>query len=158
MKHLCFISLLLFCCSAGFCQKSLISYDDIKYLLRNNLDQADAFLTAKGYSTTKKDIDHKNRKYFIALQGGTQTNISVRADGKRLFIEIETNEFDQYSLIKESIAQFINKDAMVADVQSYTIKELGDIYITINDTVPYDPLKKDYDIQIVPDKHVMAYN
>ncbi len=82
----------------------------------------------------------------------------MRSDGKRLFIEIETNELNQYGLIRESIAQYLIKDSMVVDVQSYSVKDLGNIYITVNDTVPYDPLRKDYDIQIVSDKHITAYN
>lgn len=108
-----------------FSQKSLISYDDIKYLLHNNLEHADTFLTAKGYAISKKDYNNKNRKYSLTLQGGTHSDVSIRLDGKRLFIEIETNEVDQYNLIRESIAQYLNKDAMVADVQTYTVRTLG---------------------------------
>jgi predicted house-cleaning NTP pyrophosphatase (Maf/HAM1 superfamily) len=158
MKTTLLSILLLFFATAGFCQKSLISYDDIKYLLHNNLLQADTFLVAKGYVVTKKDNNNKNRKYALTLRGGTANEISVRSDGKRLFIELETNEIDQYNLIRESIAQYVDKNAVSADVQSFTVKDLGSIYITINDTVPYSPIRKDYDIQIVPDKHVMAYN
>ncbi len=158
MKHFLFSIIFISCSILCFGQKNLISYDDIKYLLHNNLRQADTFLVAKGYLIAKKDNDNKNRKYTLTMRGGTYTNIGVRSDGKRLFMEIETNEVDQYNLIRESIAQYVNKDTMVADVQSYTVKELGSIYITINDTVPYDALKKDYDIQIVPDKHITAYN
>ncbi|MDB5130982.1 MAG: hypothetical protein JWR02_731 [Mucilaginibacter sp.] len=158
MKCLLFAGLFILFGTICFGQKSLISYDDIKYLLHNNLGHADTFLMAKGYILVKKDLKNKNRSYALTLQGGTHNNIGVRSDGKRLFIEIETNEVDQYNMIRESIAQYINKDAMVADVQSFTVKDLGNIYITINDTVPYDPLRKDYDIQIVSDKHITAYN
>ena len=158
MKHLLPAMLLISCTTFCFGQKNLISYEDIKYLLHNNLHQADTFLVAKGYAVTKKDNNNKNRRYAAAWPGGTNSNISLRSDGKRLFIEIETNELAQYNLIRESVSQFINKDTMVADVQSYTVKDLGSIYITVTDTVPYDPLKKDYDITIVPDKHVTAYN
>jgi predicted house-cleaning NTP pyrophosphatase (Maf/HAM1 superfamily) len=158
MKYLLITFLFIFCITTGFCQKSLISYDDIKYLLHNNLLQADTFLTAKGYVVAKKDNNNKNRKYTLTLSGGTANEISMRSDGKRLFIEIETNEIGQYNLIRESIAQYIDKSAMATDVQSFTVKDLGSIYITINETVPYSPIRKDYDIQIVPDKRVMAYN
>lgn len=157
IKCLLFAVLFMLCRTFCFGQKSLISYDDIKYLLHNDLGHADTFLVAKGYILAKKDIKNKNRSYSLTLRGGTHNNIGVRSDGKRLFVEIETNEVDQYNMIRESIAQYINKDAMVADVQSYTVKELGNIYITINDTVPYDPLRKDYDIQIIPDRHITAY-
>lgn len=155
----CLLFALLFTLFGTFCfgQKSLISYDDIKYLLHNDLGHADTFLMAKGYILVKKDLKNKNRSYALTLRGGTHNNIGVRSNGKRLFIEIETNEVGQYNMIRESIAQYINKDAMVADVQSFTVKDLGNIYITINDTVPYDPLRKDYDIQIVSDKHITAY-
>jgi len=158
MKILALSCTLVLCSLCGFGQKSLISYDDIKYLLHNNLLHADTFLVAKGYMLTKKDNANKNRSYALTMQGGTHSSIHVRSDGKRLFIEIETNEVDQYNMIRESIAQYLNKDAMVADVQTYTVKDLGSVYIMINDTIPYDPLKKDYDIQIVPDKHITAYN
>jgi hypothetical protein len=143
---------------SGFSQKSLMSYDDIKYLLHNNLHQADTFLVAKGYIIAKKDNANKNRTYSLTMRGGTHSNINLRSDGKRLFMEIETNEVDQYNLIRESISQYIDKTAAVADVQTYSVKDLGSIYITVNDTVPYDALKKDYDIQIVSDRHVTAYN
>ncbi|MDB5090593.1 MAG: hypothetical protein JWR09_4587 [Mucilaginibacter sp.] len=142
----------------GFSQKSLVSYEDIKFLLNNNIHQADTFLVAKGYVITKKDNNTKNRKYALTLPGGTHNNISLRVDGKRLFIEIETNELNQYNLIRESISQYLLKDSMAADVQSYAVKELGNIYITVNDTMPYDPMRKDYDIQVVGDKHITAYN
>ncbi len=158
IKRVIFAGLFALSTIACFGQKSLISYDDIKYILHNDLNHADTFLVAKGYTLIKKDNNNKNRRYTLTLRGGTHNTIGVRSDGKRLFIEIETNEVDQYNMIRESIAQYISKDAMVADVQSFTVKELGNIYITINDTVPYDPLKKDYDIQIVSDKHITAYN
>lgn len=158
MKTLTIACACMFYSISCFSQKNLISYDDIKYLLHNNLFHADTFLMAKGYTLTKKDNANKNRSYALTMQGGTHSSINVRSDGKRLFVEIETNEVDQYNLIRESIAQYLNKDAMVADVQTYTVKDLGSIYITINDTIPYDPLRKDYDIQIVPDKHITAYN
>ncbi len=158
VKRLTFAVLLVMSATLCFGQKSLISYDDIKYLLHNDLPHADTFLVAKGYILAKKDNNNKNRRYALTLRGGTHNEIGVRSDGKRLFIEIETNEVDQYNMIRESIAQYVSKDAMVADVQTYTVKELGNIYITINDSVPYDPLRKDYDIQIVSDKHITAYN
>lgn len=47
---------------------------------------------------------------------------------------------------------------MATDVQTYTVKNLGTIYITVNDTVPYNPLKREYDIHIVSDKHITTYN
>lgn len=157
MKQILLIILLLPALH-GFSQKSLISYEDIKYLLHNNINQADTFLTAKGYVVAKKDNRTKNRKYTLTLDGGTHNTISLRADGKRLFIELETNELNQYTLIRESISQYIVKDSMVADIQTFAVKDLCNIYITINDTVPYDALRKDYDIQIVGDKNVTAYN
>ena len=153
------ISLVAICFTfIAHAQKILISYDDIKYLLHNNLSQADTFLVAKGYVISKNDNKNKNREYTITLKQGTHTEISMRADGKRMFIEIATNEVDQYNIIRESIAQYLNKYAAAADVQTYTVKDLGDIYITVTDSVPYDVLRKDYDIHIVSDKRITAYN
>lgn len=158
MKNFIFILLFIFCSAAAYCQKSLVSYDDIKYLLHNNLLRADTFLVAKGYVIAKKDNINKNRAYSMTTPSGTFVNINMRSDGKRLFIELETNEIDQYNLIRESIAQYLDKDTMAAGLQSYSVKDLGNIYITINDTAPYNPMRKDYDMQIVGDKHVTAYD
>src|ERR1700761_8278895 len=102
MKYILVIFLLLPALQ-GFSQKGLISYEDIKYLLHNNLAHADTFLVTKGYVIAKKDNNTKNRKYTLLLQGGTHNEISIRLDGKRLFIEIESNEINQYNLIRESI-------------------------------------------------------
>ena len=148
----------LFCSINAFCQKSLISYDDIKYLLHNNLLRADTFLTARGYVIAKIDNKNKNREYTMTTQSGSFVNINMRSDGKRLFIELETNEIDQYNLVRESIVQYLDKDTVASGIQSYSVKDLGTIYITINDTAPYSPIKKDYDMQIVGDKHITAYD
>ena len=158
MKRL--IICLLFIGYSSFCfgQKNLISYEDLKFLLHNNLEQADAFLTAKGYTTTVKNIKTKNRTYRLNIKGGTFVNLSIRADGKKQFMELETNEMEQYTLLNNSISQYINKEGTIGDVQTYFIKNLCSIYITVNDTQPYDPLKRDYIMQIVPDKNVMAYD
>jgi hypothetical protein len=151
---------LLFTCSTCLCfgQKSLLSYEDLKYMLHNNLQQADTFLTAKGYTATAKNVKAKNRVYTLNIPGGTHVNVSLRADGRRLFMELETNAMEQYDLIKNSISQYIHTTGNIGDVQTYAIKNLGNIYITANDTMPYDPLRKDYVMQIVPDKSITAYD
>lgn len=141
MKYFLLFILITLACH-GFSQKSLISYEDIKYLLNNNIQQADTFLTAKGYLITKKDNNTKNRKHALTLNGDTHNVISLRVDGRRLFIEIETNELNQYNLVRESISQYLIKDGMVADIQTYSVKELGKVYINVNESVPYDPPKK----------------
>ncbi|MGZ3751429.1 MAG: hypothetical protein ACXVB0_12370 [Mucilaginibacter sp.] len=151
--------LILLCCSATICfgQKHLLSYDDLKFLLINNLGKADTFMMAKGYQITSKNNNTKNRSYKIEA-GSNHVDVDIRLDGKRLFIEIQTNELEQYDIIHNSIAQYITKDSQVADVQTYNVKEMGSIYITVNDTAPYDPLKREYDIHIVSDKQITAYN
>jgi len=69
MKYTLFI-FLLFPALNSLAQKSLISYEDIKYLLHNNLAHADTFLTAKGYVIAKKDNNTKNRKYVATPYRG----------------------------------------------------------------------------------------
>lgn len=144
----------LFC----FAQSNLVSYEDLKYLLHNNIAHADTFFTAKGYALKLKNDKTKNREYYLSIQGGTYVKVHLRADGKKLFMEIETNELSQYNLINNSISQYINKAGSVGDVQTYNVKDLCSIYITVSDTVPYSPIRKDYDMQIVADKNVTAYN
>jgi len=141
-----------------FGQSSLISYEDIKYTLHNNLQHADTFFMAKGYSIKVKDDKKKTREYVLAIKGGTHVDLILRADGKRLFMDLETNEISQYNLINNSISQYINKAGSTQDIQTYVVKDLCSIYITVNDTMPYDPMKRDYDMQIVADKNVTAIN
>jgi hypothetical protein len=154
--------LLLMICFTGsvtlcFGQKQLLSYDDLKFLLINNLEKADTFMMAKGYVIAGKNNNTKNRSYKSEA-GSNHIEVDIRLDGKRLFIEIQTNELEQYDLIHNSIAQYVTKDSASADVQIYAVKDLGTIYITVNDTAPYDPLKREYDIHIVSDKRITAYN
>jgi len=149
-----------FFCSATLCfaQKELISYEDMKFLVENNLGKADTFLMAKGYLLTSANKKNNTRKFTASFKGGTKSNVEMRADGKRIYVEIATNELSQYNIIQNSIAQFLLKDSMVSDVQTYNVKDLGSIYITINDTVPYSPIRKDYDIHLVAEKNKTSYN
>jgi hypothetical protein len=151
--------LLVFTVSGTLCfgQKNLLSYEDLKYLLINNLQKTDTFMMAKGYQVTIKNNKTNNRTYS-SVSGDLHIDINVRIDGKRLMVEIETNVLSQYDLIHNSIAQYVLKDSMSADVQTYNVKDLGSIYITVADTSPYDPFKREYDIHIVPDKRITAYN
>jgi len=140
-----------------FGQKNLLSYDDLKYILINNLQKTDTFMMAKGYEITVKN-DKTNNRTYSSVSGDLHVDIHVRSDGKRLLIEIETNVLSQYDLIHNSISQYLNKESTTADVQTYVVKELGTIYITVADTSPYDPSKREYDIHVVPDKRITAYN
>src|ERR1700739_3909764 len=151
--------LILFMLSGTWClaQKNLLSYDDLKYLLTNSLPKTDTFMMAKGYQVKVRNTKNGNRVYS-SVSGDSHVDINVRQDGKRLLVEIETNVLSQYDLIHNSIAQYVTKDAMTPDIQTYVVKDLGTIYITVNDTTPYDPMKREYDIHVVPDKRITAYN
>jgi len=150
---------LVMVCSSMICfaQTRLISFEDIKYLLHNDLAQADTFLVAKGYTVKNRNIKKKYNEYTMPIKGGTFVNVNIRADGKRIFIEVETTELGQYDLIYNSIMQYPNKsDALANDIQTYTIKGVCTVYITVRDVYPYNPLRKNYDFQIVADKNVTA--
>ena len=150
---------IFFTCTTCLCfgQKNLISYEDLKYLLHNNLQEDDNFLAAKGYKAEIND-KAKTREYNMQLQGNTHVTLTIRADGKKQYMEIETDDVTQYNLINNSISQYLNKEGSIGDVQTYWVKNLCNIYITVTDTKPYNPLKKDYVMQIVPDKHVTTYD
>ena len=60
-------------------------------------------MMAKGYLITGKNNNTKNRSYK-ADTGSDHTDVDIRMDGKRLFIEIQTNQLTQYDLIHNSIA------------------------------------------------------
>jgi hypothetical protein len=157
MKKILLTLILMLSVTLCFAQRGLVSYEDIKFMLHNNLQQVDTFLTIKGYIPVKKDNTTKIRQYTITAPGDTHTDINVRLDGKRMFIEIQTNQISQYNAIHDSIIQFLDKNSMAAGVQTYGVKGLGSIYITVEDNTG-DPLKKDYDIQIAGDKHITIDN
>jgi hypothetical protein len=157
MKKMVLLVYLVFSSALCFGQKHFLSYDDLKFLLINNLQKTDTFMMAKGYLITAKN-DKTNNRTYSSVSGDSHVDINVRLDGKRLMVEIETNVLSQYDMIHNSIAQYIDKQATSQDVQTYVVKDLGTIYITVTDTTPYDPLKREYDIHVVPDKHITAYN
>jgi hypothetical protein len=158
MKKL-LLSTLLFCfASASFAQTSLISYEDLSYLLHNNINKADTFFAAKGYTLGKKDEKKNLRKYDLKIPGGTYVSNNVRVDGRRMYIEMETNELAQYNMIYNSISQYVNKESTTPDVQTFVVKDLGTIYIMVNDVVPYNPTRREYTIRLVADKNITAYN
>ncbi|MET3979860.1 hypothetical protein ABIB62_002798 [Mucilaginibacter sp. UYP25] len=158
MKKLLF-SVIFFCfATAGFAQTNLISYDDLSYLLHNNINKADTFFMAKGYTLTKKDEKKNTRKYDLKIPGGTYVTNSIRVDGRRMYIEMETNELGQYNMIYNSVSQYINKESSTPDVQTIVVKDLGTIYIMVNDAVPYNPIRREYTFRIVADKWITAYN
>ncbi|MFB9844678.1 hypothetical protein [Mucilaginibacter ginsenosidivorans] len=157
MKKLVLLVYLGFSASLCFGQKHLLSYDDLKFMLINSLQKTDTFMMAKGYTISVKNNKSNNRTYS-SVSGSSHVDINVRQDGKRLLVEIETNLLSQYDLIYNSIAQYVDKQGSTTDVQTYVVKDLGSIYITVTDTNPYDPLKREYDIHVVPDKRITAYN
>jgi hypothetical protein len=149
-----------FCLSTlSYGQKQLISYEDLKYLIENNLGKADTFLVSKGYTITQINAKKKTRKYAASLQGGTKSQLELRADGRKVFVELETNDISQYNMIHNSIGAFLVTNTSYGDdIQAYNIKDLGTIYISISDTVPYSPIRKDYDIHLVAEKGITALN
>jgi hypothetical protein len=148
-----------FCSLSLLCraQQKLLSYEDLLYLVTNNLQKADDFMQAKGYTQIKVK-KAGNLKYHITLPDNNASDVEIRADGKRLYIYIATDEIQQLNLLNNSIAPYIISRAENSGVLSYKIKDLGEIYMMVNDKVPYSPIKKDYDIRIVSDKNITAYN
>jgi predicted house-cleaning NTP pyrophosphatase (Maf/HAM1 superfamily) len=152
------LTILLFCTvQVCFSQKNQVSYEDLDYILHNNINKADTFFMAKGYTLVKKDEKKNTRKYSLNT-AGNYSNLNLRTDGKRLYVEIETNDIEQYNLIYNSIAQYVNKESSTNDMQAFNVKGLGNIYIMVSDTIPYNPLKRNFDIHIVSDKSITAYN
>ncbi|MFD0794143.1 hypothetical protein ACFQZX_10980 [Mucilaginibacter litoreus] len=158
MKKLLLSGLVLFFTVQAFAQAKLLSYDDINYLLHNNISKADTFFNAKGYTLAKKDEKKKLRSYALNINGGTYNKVNLRSDGKRLYIEIDTNEPAQYNMIYNSIAQYVDKQSTNDDVQLFKVKDVGEIYIMTNDGGALSPIRKEYYIRIASDKSITAYN
>ncbi|MBS7565237.1 hypothetical protein KHS38_12560 [Mucilaginibacter sp. Bleaf8] len=152
------IAILLIITSACTAQQ-LLSYDDFTFILTNNLQRDDAFIQSKGYVpivTKKQREGHK--KYTLQLPNGYSSEVEIRADGKRLNINIFTDYPDQYNLVTNSIAPYVLSKESNEDILSYRVKDLGNIYVVVTDKAPYNPLRKDYAIRIVADKDITANN
>lgn len=157
MKKVLFALLFCLCAGQGFGQSKLVSYEDIVYLLNNNIAKADTFFVSKDYMVVKRDLKKNTRQFSITMPGGTYNNVSLRTDGRRMYMELETNELQQYNLIFNSIKNYVNETATTVDVQAFAVKDLGNIYLLTNDVSP-DPLKKLYTFQIVSGKNITSYN
>lgn len=155
-----FILFLSFFCiaSVSYAQKELISYEDMKYLVENNLDKGTEFLESKGYTTTKKNDKKKTRVYKVTFKANTESEITMRADGRKIFLEIETNNISQYAMIYNSISPYLASSGAGLETQVFNVKELGTIYILSRDGVPYGPLNKYYDIHLTAEKGITALN
>lgn len=139
-------------------QQKLLSYEDITYVLNNNLQKSDEFMQAKGYIPADKKLKPNNKKYTLTLPDNTQSEVDIRSDGRKLYMEIFTDAIAQFNLISNGIAQFILKKETLNDMLIYQVKDLGTLYLMVTDKVPYNPIKKDYDIRIISDKNITAYN
>lgn len=113
-------------------------------------------MQSKGYSAVKTK-KQGNLKYILTSAGNT-SEIEIRSDGKRVYIYIATDEIQQLNLLNNSIEPYLSSKEENSGILTYKVKDLGNIYITSNDKVPYNPIKRDYDIRIVSDKNITAYN
>jgi hypothetical protein len=150
-----FISCLTY---TGFAQGKLISYEEINFMLHNNINRDDSLLLGKGYTQKSKNEKKRTREYTLATNRGTFINLILRADGRRLFMELSTNDIQQHDVLMSSIGQYPHKTETMGDMDVYVIKDLCSIYVTQTENVPYDPMKKNYLMQIAPEKNVMAFD
>ena len=141
-----------------FAQGKLLSYEEIQFMLHNNINRDDSLLLGKGYTQKSKNEKKRTREYTLATNRGTYINLTLRADGRRLFMELATNDIQQHDVLMSSIGQYPHKTETMGDMDIYVLKDLCSIYVTQTENVPYDPMKKNYLIQIAPDKNVMAFD
>ena len=158
MKKILITAIISCLAYTGFAQGKLISYEEIQFMLHNNINRDDSLLLGKGYTQKSKNEKKRTREYTLATNRGTYINLTMRADGRRLFMELATNDIQQHDVLMSSIGQYPHKTETMGDMEIYILKDLGSIYITQTENVPYDPMKKNYLIQIAPDKNVMAYD
>jgi len=156
MKKLFLLAALCCITVLSYAQQKFLSYEDIVYLETNNLHKIDDFMQSKGYTAikTKKQGNLK----FMLKTGGNTSEIEIRTDGRRVYIYIATDEIQQLTLLNNSIQPYLQGTEEESGITIYKVKDLGSIYITSNDKVPYSPIKRDYDIRIVSDKNITAYN
>jgi hypothetical protein len=158
MKKILITAIISCLAYTGFAQGKLISYEEIQYLLHNNINRDDSLLLGKGYTQKAKNEKKRTREYTLATTRGTFINLILRADGRRLFMELSTNDIQQHDVLMSSIGQYPHKTETMGDMDIYILKDLCSIYVTQTENVPYDPMKKNYLIQIAPEKNVMAFD
>ena len=158
MKKILITAIISCLAYTGFAQGKLISYEEIQFMLHNNINRDDSLLLGKGYTQKSKNEKKRTREYTLATNRGTYINLTMRADGRRLFMELATNDIQQHDVLMSSIGQYPHKTETMGDMEIYILKDLGSIYITQTENVPYDPMKKNYLIQIAPEKNVMAFD
>jgi hypothetical protein len=158
MKKL--LLMLIIFSSALLChaQQQLLSYEDLSFIIGNNLQKTDDMMLSKGYAPVNKKLKPGIKKYTKNFTDGSQSDIEIRADARKISVYIATDELEQYNLLNNSISPFILAKEYQGDVLIYKVKDLGNLYITVTDKVPFNPIKKDYDIQLVSDKNITAYN
>jgi len=139
-------------------QQSLLAYEDISYIISHNFQKADDFMQSKGYVPVNKKLKPGNKAYTLNLAGGTHSNVEIRQDGKRTYIYIDTDELAQYNILDSSVSAYVTSRESSGDIMMLQVKDMGSIYINVNETVPYSAIKKNYDIRIVSDKNITAYN
>ncbi|WP_345952433.1 hypothetical protein [Mucilaginibacter sp. PAMB04168] len=157
MKILLVIAALCFSQMICQAQRNLLAYEDILYIITNNAQKADDFMQSKGY-TKHKVKKAGNLKYHLSLPGNAASDVEIRNDGKRIYIYLAKDELNQVNLLVNSISPFVLSQEDNSGITSIKVKDLGMIYMTINDKVPYSPIRKDYDIRIVSDKNITTYN
>lgn len=158
MKKILITAIISCLACTGFAQGKLISYEEINFMLHNNINRDDSLLLGKGYTQKSKNEKKRTREYTLATNRGTFINLILRADGRRLFMELSTNDIQQHDVLMSSIGQYPHKKETMGDMDIYVLKDLGSIYVTQTENVPYDPMKKNYLIQIAPEKNVMAFD
>lgn len=156
MKKLFLLAALCCITVLSYAQQKFLSYEDIVYLETNNLHKIDDFMQSKGYTAIKTKTQ-ENLKFMLKT-GGNTSEIEIRTDGRRVYIYIATDEIQQLTLLNNSIQPYLQGTEEESGITIYKVKDLGSIYITSNDKVPYSPIKRDYDIRIVSDKNITAYN
>jgi len=142
---------------ASHAQQKLLAYDDFVFIINNNLQKSDDFMVSKGY-TKVKTKKQGNQKYHLDLPGNNTSDVEIRIDGRRIYIYIATDELQQLNLVNNSIAPFLISQEDISGITNYRVRDLGNVYEQIIDKVPFNPIKKDYDIRIVSDKNITTYN
>ncbi len=155
-KALLFLALCLAALTSQ-AQQKLLAYDDFVFIINNNLQKSDDFMISKGY-TKVKTKKQGNQKYHLDLPGSSTSDVEIRMDGRRIYIYIATDELQQLNLVNNSIAPFLVSKEDISGITNYRVKDLGNVYEQIIDKVPFNPIKKDYDIRIVSDKNITTYN
>lgn len=104
-------------CSA---QKQLLTYQDLQYVMQNNIPSISSFLQQKDYHLQPSFGDNETR-FFTLFADIDYTDISVKANSRHTIVHLSTTDLAQVDLIQKALVNYPFKNSKGAKI--YRVKD-----------------------------------